>query len=291
MVNVLTVDLEDWYCILDVGGPEIRRWGSLPARLHKPTYKILDLLERSGVRATFFVLGWIARRFPGLVADIAGAGHDIGSHGYAHELVYRQTPERFRADIRASVDAVASACGVRPTAYRAPGFSITPQTPWAFEVLVEEGFKIDASIFPARRGHGGWPGFRPCPCRILTGSGPLLEIPTTTVRVGPFRFAFSGGGYLRVLPYPLIKALARRANAADLPVVFYIHPREFDPRHPRLPMGFRRRFKSYVALASTPAKVRRLLADFEFTSLSALEPAADVEMETLRRRVVRKTEA
>jgi len=266
-VNLLTLDVEDWYCVLDVGGPRCETWEKLPERVQKPTYKILELLDRTSVQATFFVLGWVAQRFPRLISDIAAAGHSIGSHGYAHELVYEQTPEEFRADLRASVDAIATACGVRPIAYRAPGFSITPNTPWAFEVLLEEGFKIDASIFPARRGHGGWAGFCPYPCRILTRSGSLIEIPATTFRLGPLRLAFSGGGYLRLFPFPLIKALTHRLNRAGHPVIFYLHPREIDPYHPRLPMSPYRRFKSYVALKSTLPKLHRLLTEVKFSAL------------------------
>ena len=263
--------------MLDVGGPNIEEWDKLPCRLHRPTQRLLEMLQKTKTPATFFVLGWVAEKYPQLVKKIAEAGFEIGSHGYAHKLVYQQTPEEFRADIRASVDSIATACGLRPTAYRAPGFSITPETPWAFEILVQEGFTIDASVFPARRGHGGWPDFHPHPCLIKTESGTLFELPATITRLGPFRLAFSGGGYLRLLPYSLIKRATRWMNESGHPVVFYIHPREIDPHHPRLPMNLLRRFKSYVRLSSTMPKLRKILSDFRFSTLLEWVESLDKE--------------
>ncbi|MCX7704072.1 MAG: polysaccharide deacetylase family protein [Planctomycetota bacterium] len=269
-MRLLTIDVEDWFCVLDVGGPSVEEWDTLSCRLPKLMKKTLSLLQSTNRLAVFFVLGWVAEKHPEIVRKIKEAGHEIASHGYAHKLVYEQTPDEFRNDLRKSKEAIRNACGITPIAYRAPGFSITPRTPWAFEILAEEGFTVDASIFPARRGHGGWRNFCPLPCRILTKSGSILELPSTTYTFFGCRIPFSGGGYLRLFPYLMTRHFTKILNRNGIPVIFYIHPRELDRYHPRLRMNLYRRFKSYVALASALPKLRRLLTDFNFTSLENL---------------------
>jgi polysaccharide deacetylase family protein (PEP-CTERM system associated) len=217
----------------------------------------------------------VATNHPDLVREITEAGHEIGSHGYAHRLVYEQSPSEFRKDVQQASRAIEQACGVKPVSYRAPGFSFTPRTSWAFEILVEEGFRADSSIFPARRGHGGWRAFSNSPCRIETKSGNLIEFPIPVYPFLGFQVPFSGGGYLRLLPYPFIRHFAKSLNLSGVPVTFYMHPREFDTHHPRLAMSLYRRFKSYVGIRSTRRKVRGLLADFGLTPVRNLLESID----------------
>jgi polysaccharide deacetylase family protein (PEP-CTERM system associated) len=275
--NILSIDIEDWYCVLDVGGPTVEEWSSLSCRIHHPVRKLLSLTRTAKIPAVFFVLGWVAERYPEIVKEIKESGFEIGSHSYAHRLVYQQTHSEFREDLRRSKQAIEKSCGITPSAYRAPGFSITPKTPWAFEILVEEGFTLDASIFPSGRGHGGWRGFSTTPCRILTKSGSLLELPASTYPFLKQNLPFSGGGYLRLLPYTIIRHFTKTLNRREIPVVFYIHPREIDRSHPKLPMSLYRHFKSYVALASALPKLLRILTDFKFTSLENLVESLDFD--------------
>jgi polysaccharide deacetylase family protein (PEP-CTERM system associated) len=203
---------------------------------------------------------------------VAG-GHEIGTHGYGHHLVYHLGPERFRQDLRRSVRILEDQAGLRIRGHRAPGFSITRDCLWAFDILAEEGIEYDASVCPAPHGHGGLasaplhPYLQPC-----AGGAVLHEFPVSCIRVGPWRLPFSGGGYLRLLPYPLVSAQLRRLNRRGRPGIVYIHPRELDPDHPRLPMPWLRRFKSYVNLRTTPVKFVRLLEDFRFAPLAEMLP-------------------
>lgn len=259
--NAFTVDVEEWFHILDTAdAPEPAAWGRLESRVEAATERVLGLLAASGVRGTFFFLGWVGERHPGLVRRVAQAGHEIASHGHAHRLAYRAGRERFREDARRAKRVLEDALGGLVRGYRAAGFSITPETPWAFDVLAEEGFAYDSSIFPTRRAHGGFRIDRRRPFRVQgPEGGTLWEFPIVPARAGPLRLPFAGGGYLRLWPLALIRAAHRSLNRSGVPVTYYVHPREFDAAQPRLQLPWLRRFRYYVNLASTGSKVEALL--------------------------------
>ncbi len=260
--NLFSIDLEDWFHILDHdAAPKFPEWGEQESRVAGNTDRLLGELARADVRCTFFVLGWIAEHHPELVRRIAEAGHEVASHGYAHGLVYEQAPEAFRDDVRRASDAIEAAAGVRPVGYRAPGFSIRRDSEWALDILADEGFEYDSSIFPAERAHGGLPGAAALPTRLPNG---LREFPVSTVDMRLRRIAYLGGGYLRLFPTSLILHWARGQRARDEALVLYLHPRDIDFEQPRLDLGALRNFKSYVGLRGCFEKVHRLLDEFDW---------------------------
>ncbi|MGC2111645.1 MAG: XrtA system polysaccharide deacetylase [Candidatus Korobacteraceae bacterium] len=264
--SIFSVDVEDWFHILDVPSvPAISEWSGLPSRVEKNFSKLLDIFSEENVQVTCFVLGWIAERFPHLVKEAAARGHEIASHGYGHRLVYEQTRDGFYEDVRHARLLLEEIAGAPVIGYRAPGFSTTTDTPWFFDALAEAGYQYDSSVFPAPRGHGGIRDGRRDPHRVGNGDG-ILEVPITVVSFMGKPMCFFGGGYLRVFPYWLVRKMARQVLLEDRPVVFYIHPREIDPNHPRLPMSRTRQFKCYVNLETTESKVRRILHDFPVTT-------------------------
>ena len=266
-LHLLTFDIEDWFHVLD--NPEtqdIAQWETLPSRLSDGVNRILDLCDRIGTKATFFVLGWVAETAPEVVAEIARRGHEIACHSYRHQLAYTQTPEAFEEDLIRALDLIEAAAGVRPTAYRAPGFSVTLKSTWVFDVLARNGIEIDASVFPSSRAHGGLPGFPTGkPCLWETGArGPLKMFPMSFGSVFGRRVVFSGGGYFRLLPYPAIKLGFDRSDY----VMTYFHPRDFDPNQPVIPgLGLVRKFKSYVGLGRSLARLERLAGQVNFMSI------------------------
>jgi polysaccharide deacetylase family protein (PEP-CTERM system associated) len=265
--NIMTIDVEEWFHILDIAeAPDVARWDALESRVERNVDQLLTALGTAGARATCFVLGWVAEKHPQIVRKIVAEGHEIAAHGDTHQLAFRQGREAFRADIRKVKRTLEDVSGVEVVGYRAPGFSITSETPWAFEEVVSAGYRYDSSLFPASRGHGGLPSAPRAPFTISTPSGDLLEIPLSVVDLFGARICFFGGGYLRLFPYAVIRAMRRRVNEEGLPVVYYIHPREIDPGHPRLKMPLIRRFKSYVNLSTTMPKLRRILEDDELVS-------------------------
>ncbi len=265
--NVFSVDVEDWFHILDTDlAPSFEQWEMLPARVEQMTETLLEVMRAHQVWGTFFVLGWIADRYPSLVRRIKAEGHEIASHGYAHRLVYQQTAEQFREDLRRASEAIAAACGSTPRGYRAPGFSIRRQTLWALDILAEEGYAYDSSIFPARRGHGGIPGAHPLPFLFPNG---VVEFPISTLSILRYRLAYLGGGYLRSLPQSLILGQARAQSKRGIPLILYLHPRDIDPQQHRLRLELRRYFKSYVGLAGCLSKVKTLLAEFRWCSFES----------------------
>jgi polysaccharide deacetylase family protein (PEP-CTERM system associated) len=260
--NLVTIDVEDWYHILDIeGAPDVEGWARLEGRVEANLRRILDEFDAAGAHGTFFFLGWIGERFPGLVRETRDRGHEVACHGHVHQLVHSQTRAAFAADIRRAKATLEAAAGVAVNGYRAPGFSITRDTPWAFDEIAAAGFVYDSSVFPGTHGHGGLRAAPPDPHRLQTAHGELFEFPQSVVPVLSRPIAFFGGGYLRLFPYPLIAAMAGRVRAAGRPVVYYLHPREIDPAHPRLPMSRLRRFKSYVNLDTTLPKLRRVLRE------------------------------
>ena len=267
--NILSIDVEDWFHILALPGtPPVEQWRRLESRVERGLRRILDLLDERNARATFFFLGWIAENHPDLVRACAARGHEIASHGYGHRLVYTQSRAEFGEDVRRTKACLEEITHAPVHGYRAPGFSIVRDTPWAFDEILEAGYTYDSSIFPARRGHGGLPGAPLHPYVHRTASGSLVEFPVTVASFLGVRVCFFGGGYFRLFPYPLIRRMSRVVAAEGRPVVYYLHPREFDPSHPRLSMGPWRRFKSYVNLRTAEPKLRALLAEEELTTFA-----------------------
>jgi len=244
------------------------QWDRLEARVGDSTLRLLDLLAEAGVRATFFVLGWVAQRQHWLVRRIQAAGHEIGSHGYAHQLIYRQVPPQFRADVCRARNLLEDITGQPVRAYRAPSFSIIPSTLWALDVLIEEGFSLDSSIYPVHHDRYGIPGTPLEPHRPRRASGSLWEFPPPVWPLCGYPLPIGGGGYFRLYPYALTRRGLRAINAAGRPFAFYLHPWELDVRQPRFQPGFLRAFRHYVGLGRTEGRLKRLLRDFALAPLS-----------------------
>ena len=276
-VNALSVDVEDWF---QVGAFErvIARadWDGLPTRVERNTDAVLALFADAGVRATFFTLGWVARRWPGLIRRIVDAGHEVASHGWDHARVFTLDAEAFRADIARARAAIEDAAGVAVAGYRAPSFSIDARTPWAHLVLAEEGYAYSSSVAPIIHDHYGWPeaprfAFRPVP------GATLIELPVTTVRIAGRTFAAGGGGFFRVFPYALSRWAIARVNEREVrPAIFYFHPWEIDPGQPRQAAPLKSRLRHYSRLSAMEGKLRRLARDFAWdrTDVVAAREAA-----------------
>ncbi|MCK5124717.1 MAG: polysaccharide deacetylase family protein [candidate division Zixibacteria bacterium] len=267
MKCIFTIDVEDWFHILDIPAvPELEVWDTLPSIVVKNTIRLFEILSDNNVSATCFFLGWIAEKYPQLVKMAAKAGHEVASHGYSHELIYNKSQIEFEKEARRTKEILENIGGKEVIGFRASGFSATEKTPWLFESLIKTGHKYDSSIFPAARGHGGMQGADRFPHTIQIGDNSIIELPITVAPVLGKNLCFFGGGYLRLFPYFIIKRYAKKVLADGRPVMFYIHPREIDISHPRLPMGGYRQFKSYVNIKGTENKIRRLLKDFEFVT-------------------------
>jgi polysaccharide deacetylase family protein (PEP-CTERM system associated) len=282
-LNAMTVDVEDYFHVSVFDGVVPRsRWESLESRVERNTDRLLQIFADAGVTATFFVLGWVAERHAGLVRRIADQGHEVASHGYAHRLVYDLTPSMFRDDIRRSKAALQNATGVAVEGYRAPSYSVTPRSLWALDVLIEEGFRYDSSIFPIHHDRYGIPVSSRHPYRLNRPAGTLIEAPGSTVRWGVFNFPVAGGGYFRILPYAWTRwGIAQLNRVEKRPAIFYMHPWEIDPDQPRLSAGLLSRFRHYRNLAETERRLKRLLGDFDFGPMQAvlrdvLAPSAPV---------------
>jgi polysaccharide deacetylase family protein (PEP-CTERM system associated) len=268
-LNALTVDVEDYFHVSGfdrcVGRSE---WDGLPSRVEASTHRLLDCLAEADVRGTFFVLGWLAERKPALVRAIRAAGHEVGCHSYGHRLIYEQTRAEFRADLRRGLGVLQDILGGPVTAYRAPSFSVTRQSLWALDVLVEEGVTLDSSIYPTRHDRYGIPGTPAGPHRIEREAGGLWEFPPPVWRGAGYAVPVGGGGYFRLYPYRLTRAALRGINAAGRPFASYLHPWEVDPGQPRLRPGLLRGFRHYVNLGRTEGRLRQMLRDFAFGTLS-----------------------
>ena len=266
MLNALSVDVEDWF---QVGAFEtvIARdtWDALPQRVERNSEAVLDLFDRAGVKATFFTLGWVAERYPALIRRIADAGHEIASHGWDHVRVHTMTSAMFRADLERARIAIENACGQAPTGYRAPSFSIDKRTPWAHQVLADEGYAYSSSVAPVRHDHYGWPEAPRFAYRPLPGTE-LIELPVTTVEIGGRRLPAGGGGFFRLLPYRFSSWAIARVNASEQrPAVFYFHPWEIDPGQPRVKDApLKSRLRHYSKLAAMEGKLMRLLKSHQW---------------------------
>lgn len=276
-LRILTVDVEDWFHILDnEATASLENWRNFPSRVEAQTIRLLDLFDQYSCRATFFVLGFIAREHPQLVLEISRRGHEIATHGDMHQLVYRQRPDDFEADLIRSLEAITATGAGTPTAYRAPGFSITLDELWSFDILLRNGIETDASLFPAARAHGGISSFA-CsePCVVETSDGfRLRSFPMSVAQIGSTPFVFSGGGYFRLAPALILHQLFARQKY----VMTYFHPRDFDPDQPMVPgLTPIRKFKSYAGLRGAFKKLESLLNAFEFMSLGQAEAITDWE--------------
>ena len=272
IVNAMTVDVEDYFHVAAFEGRVERAdWSLHESRVRRNTERLLDTFARHRARATFFFLGWVAEREPALVRQVAAAGHDLALHSHWHRLVYDLTPEEFRRDVREGRAAVEAAAGTRVVGYRAPTYSVTERSLWALDVLIEEGFEYDASIFPIHHDRYGIPSAPRHAHRLERPSGRLTEIPASTVRLGPVNLPVAGGGYFRLLPYAWTAWGLRQINTVERrPAVFYIHPWEIDPHQPRLPAPFLTRVRHYTGLSQTGERLDRLLRDFTFDSIESV---------------------
>ena len=266
--NIMSVDVEDYFQVEAFAGSVTRGdWQHYASRVEHNTRRILDLLDESRVKGTFFILGWVADHYPRLVQQIVARGHEPACHSYWHRRIYELTPAAFREDTLRAKNAIEQAGGAPVSGYRAPSFSITRESLWGLEVLAELGFRFDSSIFPIKHDVYGIPDAHRGPFRMVTQSGPILEFPLATFRVcgGP-NMPVAGGGYLRMCPYWYTKAGLRSAWRESLPVVTYVHPWELDPEQPRVRAPFRSQLRHYTNLNKTESRLRKLLALARFTS-------------------------
>ncbi|MEO5640432.1 MAG: polysaccharide deacetylase family protein [Sphingomicrobium sp.] len=273
-MHILSFDIEDWFHLLE--HDEVRgeaSWAKLERKLPVMVARILDLLDETGRKATFFCLSWVAREFPELIREIDRRGHEIGSHSDVHSLIFEQSPAQFASELARSKALLEQVSGKPVTVYRAPGFSLVERSRWAFNELVAQGFEIDCSIFPASRAHGGFPSFPyEGPGWVETGNGRIKEMPMSAARIAGRRLVFSGGGYFRLLPLPVLRRLWRASRYT----MTYFHPRDFEPDQPMMAgLSAARRFKSYYGLGSAEAKLRAILTDYDFVSVTAAAAKVD----------------
>jgi len=265
--NALSFDVEEYFQVSNYAGAVPRSsWETIPSRLRVGMDAILSALRDAGVKATFFVLGWVAERHADLVRALAGEGHEIAAHGYDHRLVYDLGEGPFRDDLRKTLEILSPLAGAGGVAgYRAPSFSITERSLFAFRVLKDEGLRYDSSLFPVRHPRYGMPG---APRFIHVRDEGIVEFPLTTVRALGKNLPVAGGGYFRLLPYAITRDAIARVNREGEPAVLYLHPWEFDPEQPVVPgAGVLNRFRHRVNLDRTGARLRRLLSEFSFAPL------------------------
>lgn len=270
VVNGLSVDVEDWF---QVGAFEktISRddWDGLEHRVEANTDRVLALFDAAGVQATFFTLGWVAKRYPALIRRIVGAGHEVASHGWAHQRVFTMEPKQFRKDLADARAALEDASGTEVTGYRAPSFSIDLRTPWAHAELAEAGYRYSSSIAPVRHDHYGWPEAPRRAFRPIADAG-LIELPITIGEVAG-REITAGGGFFRLLPNGVTDRAVRTANAGDIAAIFYFHPWEIDPGQPRVANApLKSRLRHYARLGAMAGKLRRLIATHNWGRMDAI---------------------
>jgi polysaccharide deacetylase family protein (PEP-CTERM system associated) len=266
--NIASADIEDYFQV-EAFAPFIDRstWPRYSCRVESNTQRLLDLFDECGVKGTYFILGWVAERYPGLVREIAARGHELGCHSYWHRPIYRLTPGEFREDTQRAKDVIEQASGSSISGYRAPTFSITNESLWAFDVLAEVGFTYDSSVFPVRHDVYGMPGAPRSPFVVKTPSGAVVEYPMATFRlVGSGNFPVGGGGYLRILPFWYTELGVRRAWRDGVAVVSYIHPWEIDPGQPRLTVPLKSRLRHYTNLSKTEERWRKMVRLGPFSS-------------------------
>ncbi len=271
-VNAMTVDVEEYFTVQNLDGVVPRtRWPAQPMRCDAQTRRLLDLFESHGVRATFFVLGWVAERQRDLVKEIHDRGHEVAAHSYWHKLVFEMSPEEFREDLRRVRDLLEDIIGAKVKGYRAPTYSITRRSLWAHEILVEEGFEYSSSIFPITHDRYGIPDYQRFPVKLDVQGKPLWEFPLTTMQVGSRNLPIAGGGYMRLFPAQgMARALARVNNAEKRPTIVYLHPWEIDPQIPKFRQNALKDFRGYVGLGRMIGKLDHLLHKLHFTTVQAV---------------------
>lgn len=273
MINAMSVDVEDYFHVSAFAKTVDRSdWERFPFRVADNTYRLLELFDNVGIRATFFVLGWVAERNPSLIRAISGAGHEIACHGYSHRLIYEQTVPIFRRETSRAKSVLEDLVQRPVNGYRAASYSITNRSQWALDVLVEAGFEYDSSIFPIRHDRYGIPGATRMPHRLKTPKGnDIIEFPLSTANLFGAPIPVAGGGYFRLFPYGLTRAgLLDINNREGRPFVFYIHPWEIDPEQPRIAAPWFSRFRHYNNLHRSLPRLRRLLSDFRFDTLESV---------------------
>lgn len=273
-MNILTFDIEDWFHILDHEPTnKISEWDNFESRIQIGVEHIIDVLNEKNIQASFFVVGWVVKKYPQIIRKISDYGHSIGSHTHFHQLVYKQNKNEFKNDVEMSVKAIEDCVGRKVENFRAPGFSITEDNKWAFDVLFELGIKRDSSIFPATRAHGGFESFPSSKPLIISNNGlEIKEFPINCYSLLNKNIVFSGGGYFRLLNYLIVKNLTLRSDY----VMAYFHPRDFDTKQPLIPgLSFFRRFKCYVGINSCKRKLLKWLDDFEFFDIETADSKID----------------
>lgn len=271
MKHALTIDVEDFFHVAAFNKViEPKDWDSYPNRVEANTHRFLDLIEAHGTTATFFMLGWVAERFPGLVREIADRGHEIASHGYSHQLIYQQTPDVFKQETLRSKALLEDITQTPVNGYRAASYSITPDSLWALDIISEAGFTYDSSIYPVRHDNYGLRGGPMEPYLLdLANGATLTEFPITTTNLLGMDIPVGGGGYFRLYPFALTRwLLRRRARNTGAPFVFYLHPWEMDPDQPRVDgAGALSNFRHYLNLDKVTTRLTRLMTEFEFTTM------------------------
>jgi len=265
-MRILTFDIEEWFHILDNASTKSEaEWNNYGVRIHKNVDRILDYLQENNQKATFFCLGWIAEKYPQVIRKIDNLAYEIACHSQNHQLIYEQKRLEFKNDTEKAIKTIEDVISKKVTSYRAPGFSITKNEIWALEELINLGIKIDSSIFPAQRGHGGFPEFSPAQPSIININGSQLkEFPINTQNILGKPIVFSGGGYFRLFPYSLIKNYTRKSNY----IMTYFHPRDFDQKQPVIKdLSLTRKFKSYYGLKNTMSKLKKWTNEFEFIDI------------------------
>ncbi len=281
MLNAFTIDVEEHFHAANLKTSP-RTWDALPSRVVRNTERLLDLLDRHQTRATCFVLGWVAKKYPFLVRAIQRAGHEIGSHSYWHRHIYELTPDEFREDLRLSVKVLSDITGEPVRLFRAPTFSITPRSLWALTILAEEGIAIDSSIYPIYHDRYGIPHSPVSPYRIRTSAGEIIEVPPGVAQFATWKLPMGGGGYFRLLPLGATVALIDRVNNVEKrPVVFYIHPWEVDPNHPCDTRNPLLRWRQRQGLGRCYPRLSHLLRRTRFGTLSESVATTVREPETL----------
>lgn len=273
MNNAFTVDVEDYFQVAAFADQiEFASWGTRECRVERNTTAILDMLARRNVKGTFFVLGWIAKRYPALVREIAARGHEIASHGMNHRLIYNQSEAEFRAETRDSKRLLEDVCQRPVLGYRAATYSITLRSLWALDILAEEGFVYDSSIFPMRHDRYGIPQAKLIPHQIETEKGNrIVEFPISVLRYRGVTIPVAGGGYFRLLPYAITRWALKKLNTVGQEFVFYIHPWEIDPAQPRIEnASVLSKFRHYLNLQRCESRLDDLLGDFSFTPLVSI---------------------
>ena len=272
MRNALSVDVEDWFQVGEFETVFDRKdWDSLECRVERNTDAVLQLFCDAEIKGTFFTLGWVAERYPALMRRIVAAGHELASHGYSHDRVFTFTPKQFADDLERSRKLIEDSSGIRVTGYRAPSFSIDQRTPWAHEILAEQGYTYSSSVAPVKHDHYGWADAPRFAFRPVAGSN-FLEVPVTTAQLGPKRLAAGGGGFFRLLPYAFSRWAIRQVNDDERrPAIIYFHPWEIDPGQPRVANApIKSKLRHYTKLDVMAEKLKRLPKDFQWERLDAV---------------------